>query len=91
MGLERIVLGWTTENNALVRTERFENFNEALGFIVRVGLLAEQNDHHPTITNTYNEVSLLLTTHDQGNTITEKDYDLAEKINAVLEPSNKTM
>ena len=53
MGLERIVLGWTTENNALVRTERFEDFNEALGFIVRVGLLAEQNDHHPTITNTY--------------------------------------
>lgn len=84
MGLDRIVPGWTKENNALVRTERFEDFNEALAFIVRVGLLAEQSDHHPTFTNTYNEVSLLLTTHDKGNTITEKDYDLAEKINAVL-------
>lgn len=84
MGLDHIVPGWTKENNALVRTERFEDFNEALAFIVRVGLLAEQSDHHPTFTNTYNEVSLLLTTHDKGNTITEKDYDLAEKINAVL-------
>ena len=84
MGLGRIVLGWEKKNNALVRTERFEDFSEALAFIVRIGLLAEQSDHHPTITNTYNEVSLLLTTHDQGNTITEKDYDLAEKINAVL-------
>ena len=84
MGLGRVVPGWTKENNALVRTERFKDFNEALAFIVRVGLLAEQSDHHPTITNTYNEVSLLLTTHDKGNTITDKDYDLAEKINTVL-------
>ena len=84
MGLDRVVVGWEKKNNALVRTERFEDFSEALAFIVRIGLLAEQSDHHPTITNTYNEVSLLLTTHDQGNTITEKDYGLAEKINAVL-------
>lgn len=84
MGLDRVVLGWEKKNNALVRTERFKDFSEALAFIVHIGLLAEQSDHHPTITNTYNVVSLLLTTHDQGNTITEKDYDLAEKINAVL-------
>ena len=84
MGLDRIINGWTKENNALIRTERFEDFNEALAFIVRVGLLAEQSNHHPTITNTYNEVYILLTTHDQGNVITEKDYDLAEKINAIL-------
>lgn len=84
MGLDRIINGWTKENNALVLTERFEDFSEALAFIVRVGLLAEQSNHHPTITNTYNEVSLMLTTHDQGNVITEKDYDLAEKISAIL-------
>ena len=84
MGLDRIINGWKKENNALVLTERFEDFNEALAFIVRVGLLAEQSNHHPTITNTYNEVSLMLTTHDQGDVITEKDYDLAEKINAIL-------
>ena len=84
MGLDRIINGWTKGNNALVLTERFEDFSEALAFIVRVGLLAEQSNHHPTITNTYNEVSLMLTTHDQGNVITEKDYDLAEKINAIL-------
>ena len=84
MGLDRIINGWKKENNALVLTERFEDFNEALAFIVRVGLLAEQSNHHPTITNTYNEVSLMLTTHEQGNVITEKDYDLAEKINAIL-------
>ena len=89
MGLERIATGWIEENNALTRTERFVDFNEALSFIVRVGLLAEQSNHHPTITNTYNEVSLLLTTHDQGNTITEKDYALAEKINAVLKNNGK--
>ena len=34
MGLDRIINGWKKENNALVLTERFEDFNEALAFIV---------------------------------------------------------
>lgn len=84
MGLERIVEGWTVDKNVLVKKITFKDFNEALSFIVRVGIVSEQRNHHPTIENTYNEVCLKLTTHDKGNTITEKDYSLAEEINGLI-------
>jgi 4a-hydroxytetrahydrobiopterin dehydratase len=71
---------WKEENNKLVLEKQFKNFNEAWRFLNGVALLAEQNQHHPTIQNTFNNVKLELTTHDSGNTITEKDRDLASKI-----------
>jgi len=41
-------------------------------------------DHHPEWRNIYNTVDITLTTHDKGNTITEKDRKLAKKIDALL-------
>ena len=84
MGLERLVEGWKVDDNSLAKKFTFKDFNEALGFIVRVGIVSEQHNHHPTIENTYNEVYLKLTTHDKGNTITEKDYSLADEINGLI-------
>lgn len=72
------------QQNALVANLTFANFVEAMAFINKVAILAEEQQHHPTITNTYNKVSLLLTTHDAGNTITEKDTLLANAIEHLL-------
>ncbi len=71
---------WEEKNNKLYRKFSFKDFSEALAFICRVGLLAEQQNHHPTITNTYNTVELWLSTHDAGDVVTEKDKKLAEAI-----------
>ena len=75
---------WTETDNHLVRKFEFKDFNEAFGFLCRVALLAEKQDHHPTITNTWNKVEIKLTTHDAGNTITHKDYELAAAIDKLL-------
>lgn len=50
----------------------------------RVALVCEAADHHPTWTNTYNRVDIILTTHDADNTVTTKDVDLALTINNIL-------
>ncbi len=50
----------------------------------RVALLAEQQNHHPNWSNVYNAVEIKLTTHDAGNTVTEKDYRLAEGIEGLI-------
>lgn len=71
---------WIEEDNKLKKTFIFKDFSEALGFIVRVGLLAEQHNHHPWWANVYNKVEIELTTHDAGNTITDKDKKLASAI-----------
>ncbi|MEM7098289.1 MAG: 4a-hydroxytetrahydrobiopterin dehydratase [Pseudomonadota bacterium] len=69
--------------NALYREWQFENFIEAFGFMSQVALLAECADHHPNWSNVYNKVAIYLTSHDAGNTVTDKDVGLANKINAL--------
>lgn len=76
-------MNWKTKNNKLTKEFTFEDFDEALAFIVRVGLLAEKHKHHPEILNVYNTVTLSLTTHDEGSVVTEKDKKLAEAIDDI--------
>ncbi len=79
--------GWTLEGGgkALVRTIRFKDFSEAFGFLTRVALHAESQDHHPEFTNVWNRVDFRLTTHDAGG-VTPRDTELAEAINRILGP-----
>ena len=75
---------WTETDNQLVRDFTFANFSEAFAFMTRVALLAEKADHHPWWSNVYNKVTIKLTTHDAGNTITDKDRKLAKAIDKLL-------
>ncbi len=76
---------WKEENNKLQATFKFKNFMEAFGFMTEVAFYAEKQGHHPNWSNVYNTVEIHLTTHDAGNTITEKDHKLAEAISTVFE------
>jgi 4a-hydroxytetrahydrobiopterin dehydratase len=77
-------MAWKEENNRLVSTFKFKNFTEAFGFMTKVALIAEKMDHHPTWTNTYNTVTIELSTHDAGNKVTNKDHELAAAIDKVV-------
>jgi len=70
---------WTIEQDVLKKTFVFETFMKAIHFINEIAALAENVDHHPDLIIKYNQVNVLLTTHDAGN-ITNKDYDLAKMI-----------
>ena len=54
------------EGKAIERTFQFSNFSEAWGFMSRVALIAEAQDHHPEWFNVYAKVEITLTTHDAG-------------------------
>ena len=78
---------WKEENlpngqpgKQLKKSFKFKNFIEAFAFMTKVALIAEKMDHHPNWSNVYNTVAIALNTHDQGNTITEKDRKLAAEI-----------
>ncbi|MFT7251216.1 MAG: 4a-hydroxytetrahydrobiopterin dehydratase [Flavobacterium sp.] len=75
---------WKEENNTLTQTFKFKNFIEAFGFMTKVALVAEKMSHHPEWKNVYNKVEITLTTHDKGNTITEKDRTLAKAIDEII-------
>jgi 4a-hydroxytetrahydrobiopterin dehydratase len=78
---------WKEENNALYKKFSFANFQEAFAFMTKVAFIAEKMNHHPRWTNVYNSVEIWLSTHDAGNTVTDKDRKLAEKIDAVASSS----
>jgi 4a-hydroxytetrahydrobiopterin dehydratase len=75
---------WTEANNHLHRNFKFKDFSQAFAFMTRVAILAEKHNHHPTWTNTYNTLDIYLSTHDAGNTVTEKDLALAKAIDGLL-------
>ena len=75
---------WTEKENALYQKFEFKNFSEAFAFMTRVALAAEKLDHHPKWTNTWNTVEIWLNTHSAGGVVTEKDHQLAKKIDALL-------
>ena len=75
---------WNEENNKLYRKFQFKNFSEAFAFMTRVALQAEKMDHHPLWTNVYNTVEVWLSTHDAGDIVTDKDRQLAKKIDALV-------
>ena len=75
---------WKEVDNILVRTFEFADFNKAWSFLEKVAEQARKHNHHPTIENTYNKVTLTLTTHDEDDQVTQKDRDLAASINSIL-------
>lgn len=75
---------WKENDNKLEKLFTFNNFKEALAFANKVGEIAEKLQHHPNITlQNYKEVLIATTTHDADNTITDKDRELAQKIDQI--------
>jgi len=75
---------WKEENNRLKKTFEFADFVAAFGFMSRVAIVAEKMSHHPNWSNVYNTVSFELNTHDAGDVVTEKDWNLAKEIDKLV-------
>ena len=69
--------------DAITRTFRFKDFSEAWGFMARVALLAEAQDHHPEWFNVWNRVEITLSTHDASG-LSARDVRLAQAIDQIV-------
>jgi 4a-hydroxytetrahydrobiopterin dehydratase len=76
--------GWERDGDEIVRTFEFDSYLEGVGFAAGAGGLAQEAFHHPSMTVDWREVEVRLTTHDAGG-ITEKDIDLAGRLNDLAE------
>ena len=76
--------GWADVDgrDAINKSFKFADFNQAFGFMTRVSMLAEKMDHHPEWFNVYNRVDVTLATHDADG-VTELDIRMAEFMNEV--------
>jgi 4a-hydroxytetrahydrobiopterin dehydratase len=70
---------WSLTDNSLQREFRFKDFRKAMEFVNAVAGVANEQDHHPDIYISYNNVRLILTTH-KINGLSLNDLIVAAKI-----------
>jgi 4a-hydroxytetrahydrobiopterin dehydratase len=73
---------WQYNSEGIEKKFQFKNFTEALGFLLKVGVVSEKMNHHPELFNVYNKVNIRLTTHDASG-VTDKDIKLASEIDVL--------
>ncbi|HKI60419.1 MAG TPA: 4a-hydroxytetrahydrobiopterin dehydratase [Mariprofundaceae bacterium] len=78
------IKGWDLIESAtkIRRTFTFKNFMQAQNFAVKVGNLAESENHHPDITYGWGFCTVLLYTH-KINGLHENDFIVAAKVNGL--------
>jgi 4a-hydroxytetrahydrobiopterin dehydratase len=74
---------WTELHNALHKTFEFSTFLDAMHWMQKASVEIDKLNHHPKWTNIYNRVEVQLTTHDAGNSVTAKDWELARILDAI--------
>ena len=76
---------WEESDGKLVRNVKCRNFKEALALLNKIAMISESINHHPDIKIfSYKFLSIEVYTHDT-NSITAKDYELAEAIDQILD------
>jgi 4a-hydroxytetrahydrobiopterin dehydratase len=74
--------GWTRDGDTIRKDFAFGDFAAAFGFMAAVAVAAERINHHPDWSNSYNRVTISLTSHDVGG-LSERDFMLARRIDAL--------
>ena len=84
--LERLqsLQGWTLDDGRLLKSYRFPDFVTAVGFVDRVTVVAEEQNHHPDLSITWGKVTVHLLSHDVRG-ITGRDFRLAAAIDATYD------
>lgn len=75
---------WELEGKKIERVFEFDDFNESIDFVNGIAEIAEETEHHPDIDIRWNKVKLILSTHNKGG-LTDLDFELAEKIDTLVE------
>ena len=78
----KLIEGWVFngEQNCLEKEYHFKSYLKNISFVNAVAFIANKENHHPDLVVTFSKCIVRITTHDE-NGITQKDFDLAQKIN----------
>jgi 4a-hydroxytetrahydrobiopterin dehydratase len=71
----------------LACTYRFENFADAMGAAVRIGEMAEEQEHHPDLHVSWGRLVVEIWTHKIGG-LTESDFIFAAKCDILAQAAS---
>ena len=75
--------GWSLQGDRIARSYRLPSHFAATAMVVHIARVQEELDHHSDLTLGYNTVSLTVNTHSVGGAVTEKDFELAQRVEAL--------
>ena len=68
------------DGSKLRRVFEFKGFLKTMSFVNAVAWVANKHMHHPDMEVSFNKCIINITTHDEGNSLTDKDFKLAKAI-----------
>lgn len=74
---------WRLVKKHLTRTYTTGNWRLTLLLANTIAYLAEAGWHHPEMILSYKHLTVKLQTHDAGNEITDRDFEMAKKIEEI--------
>ncbi|GGQ18648.1 4a-hydroxytetrahydrobiopterin dehydratase [Streptomyces roseolilacinus] len=75
--------GWSLAGDRIARTYRLATHFAAAAMVVHVARVQDELNHHSDLTLGYDTVALSVNTHDAGGAVTERDFELASRVDAV--------
>jgi 4a-hydroxytetrahydrobiopterin dehydratase len=76
--------GWDLEGHAIVKLFKRGDFTGAVDFLDRIVPVANEMNHHPDVSISWETVTVMITTHSEGG-LTASDFALAERIDALAD------
>ncbi|GAA4786274.1 4a-hydroxytetrahydrobiopterin dehydratase [Streptomyces ziwulingensis] len=71
---------WSLDGDRLTRSYRLDSHFAATAMVVHIAQVQERLDHHSDLTLGHDTVSLSVHTHSAGGAVTEKDFELAHRV-----------
>jgi 4a-hydroxytetrahydrobiopterin dehydratase len=81
--------GWTYADDKISKEFDFADFVGCLSFLNRMIAYFQEMDHHPDVHIFYNKMKMELTRYDIGGKLTDRDIEVAAKIDATYKTENK--
>lgn len=75
--------GWSVDGDGIRRVVELPTFPDAIATVARVGVIAEEMDHHPDIDIRWRTLTFRCSTHSEGG-VTAKDLTLAREIDEIV-------
>ncbi|MGW0083816.1 4a-hydroxytetrahydrobiopterin dehydratase [Streptomyces sp. NPDC003393] len=72
--------GWSVEGDRLTRSFRLGSHFAATAMVVHIAQVQEELNHHSDLTLGYDTVALAVNTHSAGGAVTDKDFELARRV-----------
>ncbi|WP_037673623.1 4a-hydroxytetrahydrobiopterin dehydratase [Streptomyces griseus] len=75
--------GWSLDGDRITRVYRLADHFAATALVIHIAQVQEELGHHSDLTLGYNTVALAVNTHSAGGAVTEQDFELARRVEAL--------